>query len=80
MINSLLYAIIIVYLIPSFGVKEFCPICDEVKEVVVSCRCPEAGIVVFPVFRAKTPCDDITPVVLVRLKVSLRFLYKGTKG
>ena len=75
-----MHTIIFVYLIPSFGVKEFCVICDEVKEVVVSGRCPPAGIVVFPVFRAKTPCDDITPVVLVRLKVSRRFLYKGTKG
>ena len=53
--------------------------CEDVREIAVSCRNPAGGRCALLVFRAEAPCVGITPVVFVRLKVSLRFLYKGTK-
>ena len=68
--------------IPSFCDKEYCgcPKCvaEEVNEAEVSWRTPGAGeeYCALPVLRPDELC--ITPVVFVRLNVSLRFLYKGT--
>jgi hypothetical protein len=49
-----------------------------VNEAEVSWRIPGTGVEywVFPALRPDELC--VTPVVLVRLNVSLRFLYKGT--